>query len=287
MRSTAWTRGLLSAGFGVLALPTAAFTQGSTVGKAPAIANPPPPQDSAPHDDHHGLHFSHPIFTESISPDRKVRFDGAGGFADEENEWEAEFEGEWTFHRSFSIEVAVPYVFQDVDEGTSFNGFGNAEVAFKFANFAFEDAGVLLGYGMAIGVPTGDGSKGIGSDHIWELEPFLNAGYKEGPFEAVAWARFGIPTNQDDGEEIETDFNYDLSLLYAFNPRLQGLLELNGWTVASGEQAGIGTAFLGPGVKLAPFSALSSLFVGVGAAFPLDQDELDAGVRVSLFYHYQ
>ncbi len=55
--------------------------------------------------------------------------------------------------------------------------------------------------------------------------------------------------------------------------------------VASGEEAGVGTACAGPGVKFAPLAGVP-LFVGVGAESPIDEDEPDARGRVSLFYHF-
>jgi len=162
----------------------------------------------------HGLHFSHPLFTESVTPDTKLRFELGEEWEADGNATEIELEGEYAFHRSFSVEVFAPYVFLDPDLGPATSGAGNLEVALKFANFAFEERGVLLGYGVAVGFPTGDAKAGTGSDHIWELQPFLNLGVSVADFEVVAWSRFGIPTNQDPGEEVETAFLYDFSVLY-------------------------------------------------------------------------
>lgn len=240
--------------------------------------------NDAGHDHSSHLHFSHPIFTESVSPDTKVRLDWTGTFGGDEDGNELEFEGEWTFAPSFSIAVAVPYSFVSPDGQPSENAFGNVEVALKFANSAFEDRGILLGYGVAFGFPTGSPEKGIGDDHIVEFEPFLNIGVKTGDLELVGWTRFGIPTNQREDEEIETDFHYDVAGLFHFNGHLQGLLELNGETGLSGEGAGEGTVRLGPGVKFAPFSD-SGFMVGLGASFPLG-DEGHAGLRISLFHHF-
>ena len=173
-------------------------------------------------DDHeHGLHFSHPIFTESVSPDRKVRLDFGREWEEEGTGSELEVEAEYAFHRSFSIEVVVPYGFVSPDDGLSKSHLGSAEVALKFANLAFEDSGVLLGYGLEVGIPTGDSSTGIGNGHIWELEPFLNIGLKRGDIELVAFTRFGIPTNQRSDEEVETEIAYDFSMLYHFSPHVQ------------------------------------------------------------------
>ncbi|MEN8145325.1 MAG: transporter [Gemmatimonadota bacterium] len=244
-------------------------------------------EDSHEHaDDHdHGLHFAHPIFTESASPDTKIRLDYARTWEEDANENEVEFEAEYAFHRSFSIELVVPYVSLNPDAAPSESNLGNVEVALKFANFAFEDSGVLLGYGVEFGLPTGDDEQGIGSDHLWEIEPFLNLGVKQGDWEIQAFSVFGIPTNQDEGEEIETEFKYDLSTLYHVSDRVQALLELNGEVGLSGDEAGEGVVSLAPGLKVAPL-ADRSLFLGVGVSLPLGEQEVDATLRVSAFYHF-
>jgi len=142
-------------------------------------------------------------------------------------------------------------------------------------------AGKIVG----VGLPTGDAEAGTGTDHIWELEPFLNLGVAVADFEVVAWGIFGIPTNQDAGEEVETDFSYDFSVVYHISDRLQGLLELNGRTGLSGEEAGEGVVAVSPGVKVAPLPA-SPLFIGVGVSVPINDEELDAHLKISLFWHF-
>ncbi len=59
-----------------------------------------------------GLHFSHPLISESPSPDTKVRFDyiyenTAGEEKGKQNS--LRFEGEYAFSRSLSAEIDVPY----------------------------------------------------------------------------------------------------------------------------------------------------------------------------------
>lgn len=233
----------------------------------------------------HGLHFSHPLFTESVSPDTKVRLDFARTWEADAKENEIEFEAEYAFHRSFSIEFIAPYVSLSPDFEPSESNLANVELALKFANFAFEDQGVLLGYGLEFGLPTGNDTKGIGSDHLWEIAPFLNIGVKRGRWEFEAFSLFGIPTNQEDGEEIETDFKYDFSSLYHISDRVHGLLELNGKVVLSGDEAGQGIVSLAPGLKVAPF-ANRSFFLGVGVSLPLGEEEVDATLRISTFYHF-
>ena len=262
------------------AIPVALTLAALTLGASDARS-----QEEDEHEHGHGLHFAHPLYTESISPDTKIRANSGREWETEGDAWELELEGEYAFHRSFSIEVGIPYVILKPTDVSSTSGAGNLEVLFKFANFAFEEQGLLLGYGVQFGVPTGDAAKGIGSDHIWEVAPVLNLGYKRGAFELVGFTIFGIPFGQESGEEVETEFTYNGSVLMHASPQLQLLVELNGNTVLSGEERGTTLVRLSPGVKVAPSRAVP-LFIGVGATLPLTESELDAGALVSLFYHF-
>ena len=97
---------------------------------------------------HAGLHFTHPMIAESVSPDRKLRFDHRYfEFPDGATENSGVLEAEFAFHRSFSVEFGLPYTYTEAE-------LGNLEAKLKFANFAFENAGVLLGYGVGFVIPT-------------------------------------------------------------------------------------------------------------------------------------
>lgn len=109
---------------------------------------PPGEGPEEAHHSHGGLHFTHPLVTESVSPDTKVRFDHQYfEFPDGDLEHSGVLEGEYAFTRSFSIEAGVPYSYSATE-------FGNAELLFKFANYAFEAAGISLGYGLEFVFPT-------------------------------------------------------------------------------------------------------------------------------------
>lgn len=242
------------------------------------------------HHDHEGLHFSHPIVSESPSPDTKVRVDY--GFMDitEEDEGLSQnglrLEAEYAFHPSFSIELDVPYRWQSRTSESTVSSLDNVSIALKFANFAFAQSGVLLGYGIELGLPTGDSEKGIGSDHIVEFVPFLDFGYKRSRLELVSFVEFAIPTNQAEDEEIETELEYTFSSLYHFGERLEGLVEFDGETVLSGEEAGETVFNLSPGLKYR-FLRSRMLAFGVSAGLPLtDHREFDVRVLASIFYHF-
>jgi len=235
------------------------------------------------------LHFSHPLLAESPSPDTKARLDYTFAHADngeDEDEHEIEVELELALHRTFSVEVGIPVVFLDEEGESSESDLGNIEVGLKFANYEFERHGLLLGYGIEFGLPTGDDSKGIGSNNEFEFEPFLDVGYKRGHWEVVSFVTFAIPVNQEEDEEVETELGYNLSLLYHVNTRLQALLELEGETVLSGEEDGDTVVNLQPAFKVRPV-ADQPFLIGVGVAFPLtNQEEFDVQTKVSSFYHF-
>ncbi len=118
----------------------------------------------ASHDHHGGLHFTHPMIAESVSPDTKVRLDHQHfEFPDGDSEHSGVLEGEYAFARSFSVEAALPYSY-------SAGALGNAAVLLKFANRAFEEAGVLLGYGVQFELPTNGEPDESSEDHDHEHE---------------------------------------------------------------------------------------------------------------------
>lgn len=267
------------------------------------------------HEHSHGLHFSHPLVAESPTPDRKVRLDYL--FFDHESgeaEHSLQVGAEWPFHRSFSIEVAVPY---SVDE----SAFGFTQLTFKLGNYTFEERGLFLGYGLGLGLPT-SGSAGheehshgpdeeghthgavvptergggpsfdgvasvhaaLGHDH-YELEPFLDVGYQWGPWELAAFGTFVVPTGAGGGA-AENQFAYNFSALYRASPRLQLLLESDGHAHLNGPGTTRAAARIDPGVKFRPFPG-RELFLGAVAMIPLtDERDFDAALRISALYHY-
>jgi len=249
-------------------------------------------QEHSSHSHDGTLHFSHPLVAESPSPDTKLRFDyffaNAPG---EEGEAGAKrhttrIEGEYAFTPSFSIEVDLPYTFLDPDEGQSMDRLDNAEVGIKYANFAFAEHGLLLGGGIEFALPTGNEDKGIGSDHVLEIEPFLDFGYKYDLLEIVGFTSFGLPQNENGEDEADVEVGWNLSTLYHISPKVQALLEFDGEHVYGGEEDGVNIVNVTPGIKIRPFDS-SDLQVGIGVSLPLTDDkEFHARPILSVFYHF-
>lgn len=248
------------------------------------------------HEHDHGFHFRHPLFAESISPDKKLRLNYS--FQDleaEQSESELELEGEFAFTRSFSVEGGVEFE-------PAAGELGETHVILKFANYAFQQAGILLGYGIEFGLPTGTAHERGGEDgheegrsgrhdrppeeDIYEVTPFLNAGWITGRWELVAWTLFQIPTNQKLQENVGAELRYNASALYHGSRRLEALVEAFGHSGLSGPKTGRTLLNLAPGLRLRPF-AQEHLVLGAAVAFPLTGDrDFAIGVLVSAFYHF-
>jgi len=255
------------------------------------------PTSGTAHEAHHhnekALHFSHPLISESPSPDTKIRLDYKFESKPGKEEEQAgarvstiNLEGEYAFNKSFSVEVNIPYSFRDSEEDSITDNTGNVEIAFKYANYTFEEKGLLLGGGLEFGLPTGNTGKEIGSSHVLEIAPFLNFGYRHDPFELVGFVKFGFPINENTDDETDLELGWNLSLLYQANEDIQLLLELDGEHVYNGEEDGHEVVNITPGVKYQPF-AQGRFQVGAGVSFPLTEDkEFYVMPVISAFYHF-
>ncbi len=202
--------------------------------------------DLAVSDDGHwhqtqGLHFSHPLISESPSPDTKIRLDYF--FLDVDTEVEDEelgeegegpqkfkestirLELEYAFNRNISVEANIPYTFLDVDGGSNQNHLNNIEIGIKTATYFLERYGILLGGGIEFGLPTGKDRKGIGSDNIFEIEPFADFGYMYKDLEVIGFLALGFPVNQKGDQDEGDELGYNLAMLYHIGPRYLSLTE--------------------------------------------------------------
>lgn len=275
--------------------------------------------------DHHhdGLHFTHPMIAESITPDTKLRIDYQYfDFPDGGTESSGVLEAEYAFHRGVSLEVGLPYSYSSTE-------FGNLQVLLKFANYAFEGSGVLLGYGLGVTFPT-NGTPGEthahppGEEHEeeghlalrpsrtvsppgprfhgavegveatlgtpeWELEPYLSAGFRGGPWELTAWTRFAVPFAQADQHDVGTELRWNVAALWHASSRLQPLLELDGASGVSGHPVGEDVVFASPGLRVKPFPD-RPLWIGSAVGLPVAsgvaEDPFDVRWKTSLFWHF-
>jgi outer membrane protein W len=238
------------------------------------------------HDD--GLHFSHPLITESPSPDTKVRFDYfyRRFRADRTTEHSPRVEFEYAFKPSFSVEVTLPYTFRKVEGEPTVSHTDSMDVAVKLTSGVFKDHHVLLVYGVEFGLPMGSNSKAIGSSHIIEVEPYVGAGLKREKVEVVGFTSISAPTNKRLGDEEATALSYQLSFLFKPTPSVQPMIELDGETGLSGSERGDTVVNLSPGIKFRPLHS-EHWQVGAGIGFPItNRKDFDRRVVVSAFYHF-
>ncbi len=224
-----------------------------------------------------------------MSPDTKVRFD----YRFENSRGDARgkrhtvrLELEYAFRPWLSVEGNFPYTVFDPAGDAARSHFDTVELGVKLASSAFAEHGVVIGGGLELGLPTGNSSKQIGSDHVLEIEPFLDLGFKRGSFEMVSFISAAIPTNKNGEDEADLELGWDVSLLYHLTDRIESLLEFDGVRTFGGEEAGHSTAYITPGVKISPF-AKHPFKIGAGVGFPVSEDR-DFSLRalISVFYHF-
>jgi hypothetical protein len=238
--------------------------------------------------DHDHLHFSHPMVTESPSPDTKLRLDFIGARTSGPaglHESTFRLEGEYSFNQSMSLAIVTPFVSRTAPAAERASGLGNVELSLKAASLAFGEHGLLLGGGLSAGLPTGSDKKAIGSAHILELEPFLDAGYKRDAFELVGFALLSSTLNRRAGEEAERNLTFDFSALYRLQSRLEGLIEVTTMRALVGAESGSQQTFIAPGLKVYPFTNRKFMFgasVEIGTGTVRDTH----AVLVSGFYHF-
>ncbi len=264
----------------------------STLAAVPQIRADEEGHQSEMHEEREGLHFVHPLIAETPSPDNTIRFDyfyrNINSGEDDADENTVRFVAEYVINPSVSLQIEAPYTWREPSGTPSDSSFDDFEFIAKYANFALEDEGILLGGGLRLGLPTGDTKEEIGSNHIVEFEPFIDAGYKNGNFETTATLSFGFPSNQRDEEENEEEasIGYNLSLLYHVNSRVQALVEFDGGSVLSGDEDGPWIVNITPGVKVRPFKD-KDFDLGVGVSLPLtDTEEFDVSTIISAILHF-
>jgi hypothetical protein len=226
---------------------------------------------------HHGyLHFSHPIVTESPSPDTKFRLDFIHSWSDDAGETgnTIRAEGEYAFSPAVSLAVVVPYRWASDEPPMQSSGFENVELSLKAASLKWGERGVLVGGGISLGLPTGP-------ENVSELSPFADVGVRRGNLELVGFLTYSTTLT---GEETIRSLEFDGSALFRASDRFELLGEIS--TDKSLETGAPGArTFLAPGIKLRPL--LDRDFV-LGVSFPIGVGTASGtnSVFASLFYHF-
>src|ERR1051325_1302124 len=172
------------------------------------------------HDDDHDhgpLHFTHPMVTESPSPDTKARLDFLSySFGPSGSRLKGSFirtELEYAFTHAISLALELPYERRSAPASAS--GFGNAELSLKAVTFSQAERGLLFGGGLSLSLPTGSDVNAVGSAHVMELEPFVHGAFMRGAAELVGFLKYSTLTRLQAGEENEHELTIDMSALQA------------------------------------------------------------------------
>ncbi len=244
-------------------------------------------------------HFTKPLVT--LSPSVHNELEVKYIYLDEAHAKAHELEVElgYLLTRDVSVELKVPFVYHDPDSiseghdydiylpdaevdsllfskssghGTSSeSAFGNVVLGLKMQNRALLRDGVLMGFSLGLGLPTGDSDKGIGSDEIYTLQPTYSVGLEQGHLQFITSGKFILPLNSEEGEDDDSSFHFGISCLLKVTKEFKPLIELDGMTYLEGDASGDIVVNLSPGLR---YTINHGLDFGAGFSFPISHDEL-------------
>jgi hypothetical protein len=237
--------------------------------------------------DHEHLHFSHPLVTESPTPDTKLRFDflsvrSTDAGSDRENV--LQLEGEYAFGHALSLSVITPYVWI-TSAGNTLSNLGDIQISLKGASMIFAERGILIGGGLSTTLPTGSEEKGIGSGHVIELEPFVDAAYKHDALELVSFLSTSSALNRRSGDQDDRSLSLDASALYALASRMEALFEVATTRALVGPATGSWQTLVALGIKVYPIPNRKCM-VGASVGFGTREIQSTRTVLMSAFYHF-
>lgn len=262
--------------------PTAAALLAVLIFPAHAVA-----QHHEDDDHHHGtLHFTHPLVTESPSPDTKARVDQLWYRLGEGVEGRvARVEVEEAFAPWISLAATLPYEWHTRPSEFKGSGVGSTELSLKAVSYSMAERGLLWGGGLSTSLPTGSDRLGIGSNHAIELEPYAHAAWMHDELEVVGFVRYSTFTRLQPGEENERELTGDGSVLYHIGEHVQVLLEAESARALAGPERGHQVTSLAPGLEIRPIKR--PLMLGVSFAAGVAGETNDhKQLLFSAFYHF-
>lgn len=238
------------------------------------------------------LHFSHPLVTESPTPDTKVRLDYIWQRVPGHHEGDgkadlatARLTGEYAFDRNIGVEISVPYTWRDPEHANDGDTrhLDNVGFALKYADDSFAGNGVIWGGGIELDLPAGDDKKEIGSDHETEVAPFLDIGWRRGDAQLIGFLEFGFPHNSD---HADFEIGWDVAALWSATGNLDLMIEAGGEKIYGGEEGGSHAVNVTPGIAYT-LHGYEHIRIGAGVSFPVTDDQIFY-VRplASVFYHF-
>jgi hypothetical protein len=121
------------------------------------------------------------------------------------------------------LEIEVPFLVRNPEEGKAVAGFGDLELQAKLQVFKSVQYRTLVAFGLESTLASGSRSRDLGGEYA--LEPFLTAGRALGPFDLIGEVAYEWILNGDEHPR-EQAFTARLALAYPVSRRFIPLLEL-------------------------------------------------------------
>lgn len=238
--------------------------------------------------------LSTPIVTQNPSIKTKIKaayvnsksYDGT--YDKDKNKLKLELE--YKVNKHVGLNFQLPYTSLEktkrkTGKTEDYDNVDNLELTLKFANHAYGDKGMVIGYGLGLGLPTGDDNKSIGSDHDFRIKPYVSVGKAYDKVEIIAHTNLVFNQNGN-STDVDNSIEYNLSVLYKFSTTVSALVEFNGDSQIEGDKHTV--INVSPGIKFTGDKHNSPYWeVALGTSFPLTDDEHfehELNAQFSLFF---
>jgi hypothetical protein len=170
---------------------------------------------------------------------------------------------EWPVLPRWQIELEVPVVVDDPQEGPTTAGFGDVAIENKFLLWKSVQQRLLVAGGFELTLPSGSRARGLGGE--LDLEPFVAAGIALGPFDLLGSVAYEWNLNPGVKGPREQEFTANLALAYVLSRWFTPFVELNTVTQTVGAPAEAGESsllhrvqvYLTPGFNVRPLPGMT------------------------------
>ena len=219
------------------------------------------PADAAlAQDEEPDLEFFYPVVTRRPVIERELelrtKYEKSGGSRGIETFGSIE----WPIMPRWQIDLEIPVVINDLQEGPSTAGFGDIEIENKFLFWKSVEHRALAAGGFELRLPSGSASRGLGGE--FSVEPFVTAGIALGPFDLLGSISYEWVLNGSAPREQELTWN--IALGYPASRWFTPFVELNSVTQTAGAREDGGPDLIGkvqmyltPGFNVTPLPGMT------------------------------
>jgi hypothetical protein len=187
----------------------------------------------------------------------------------------------------WQIELEIPVVVNDPQEGPSTAGFGDIELENKFLLWKSVEHRALVAGGFEWRLPSGSMSRGLGGE--LSVEPFVSAGIALGPFDVLASISYEWIVNGPTPREQELTWN--IAVGYPASRWFTPFVELNSVTQTAGVRPEDGPDLIGkvqmyltPGFNVSPIPGMT---FRAGVQLPLTHArQFDYAIHAGLVWEF-